>query len=224
MWRHPKSRSLEYNSLDLWVEMAEIAERGRFDAIFMADVFGLYGEFRGSWDAIAEHAVQFPVSDPSVLISAMAYATEHLGFVYTNSVLQQHPFAFARAASTLDHLTRGRIGWNVVTSVSRNGSRSMGLPTIVDHDERYRWAAEYLEVTYKLWEGSWEDGAVVQDRATGVMSDPRKIHKINHEGERYRVEGPHLVEPSPQRTPTLSRPELPRPERLSPRAMPKACS
>ncbi|MEV0685289.1 LLM class flavin-dependent oxidoreductase [Nocardia sp. NPDC050378] len=203
MWRHPESRSLEYNDLDLWVDMARIAERGKFDAIFMADIFGLYGEFRGSWDAIAEHAVQFPVSDPSMLISAMAHATSDLGFIYTNSILQQHPFSFARSASTLDHLTKGRIGWNVVTSVSKNGSRSMGLPSIVEHDERYRWAQEYVEVTYKLWEGSWEDDAMVKDRAAGVMSDPRKIHKINHKGERYSVEGPHLVEPSPQRTPTL---------------------
>ncbi|QIX53631.1 LLM class flavin-dependent oxidoreductase [Rhodococcus sp. DMU1] len=203
MWRHPESRAIEYNSLDLWVEMAKIAERGKLDGIFIADIFGLYGEFRGSWDVIAERAVQFPVSDPSVLISAMAHATEDVGFVYTSSILQAHPFSFARAASTLDHLTKGRIGWNVVTSVSKNGSRSMGLPTIVDHDERYRWAEEYTEVTYKLWEGSWEDEAVVKDRDTGLFSDPRKIHKINHVGERYSVEGPHLVEPSPQRTPVL---------------------
>lgn len=203
MWRHPQSRALDYTSLDLWVEMAQLAERGQLDAVFMADVFGLYGEFRGGWDIIAEHAVQFPVNDPSVLISAMAHATSNLGFVYTNSVLQQHPFAFARTASTLDHLTKGRVGWNMVTSVSKNGSRSVGLPTITDHNERYRWVEEYAEVTYKLWEGSWEDDAYVADRATGLMSDPRKIHKINHEGQRYSVEGPHLVAPSPQRTPVL---------------------
>jgi FMN-dependent oxidoreductase (nitrilotriacetate monooxygenase family) len=202
-WRHPESRSLDYNNLDLWVEIAQLAERGKMDAIFFADVFGMYESFGGTTDGIIKNAVQFPISDPSTLISAMSHATKHLGFVYTNSVLQQHPFTFARTISTLDHLTKGRVGWNVVTSVSKNGSHSMGLETITDHDERYRWAEEYSEVTYKLWEGSWEDGAVIRDVKSGVYTDPRKVHKINHVGKRYSVEGPHLVEPSPQRTPVL---------------------
>lgn len=202
-WRHPASRSLDYNNLDLWVEVAQLAERGKMDAIFFADVFGMYESFGGSADGIIKNAVQFPVSDPSTLISAMSHATKHLGFIYTNSVLQQHPFSFARVISTLDHLTKGRVGWNIVTSFSKNGSRSMGLESITDHDERYRWAEEYAEVTYKLWEGSWEDGAVIRDVKSGVYADPSKVHKINHVGKRYSVEGPHLVEPSPQRTPVL---------------------
>lgn len=202
-WRHPASRSLDYNNLDLWVEIAQLAERGKMDAIFFADVFGMYEGFGGTTDGIIKNAVQFPISDPSMLISAMSHATKDLGFIYTNSVLQQHPFAFARAISTLDHLTKGRVGWNVVTSISKNGSRSMGLETITDHDERYRWAEEYSEVAYKLWEGSWEDGAVIRDVKSGLYADPRKVHKINHVGKRYSVEGPHLVEPSPQRTPVL---------------------
>lgn len=202
-WRHPESRSLDYNNLDLWVEIAQLAERGKMDAIFFADVFGMYESFGGTADGIIKNAVQFPISDPSTLISAMSHATKNVGFIYTNSVLQQHPFAFARTISTLDHLTKGRVGWNVVTSVSKNGSRSMGLETITDHDERYRWAEEYSEVTYKLWEGSWEDGAVLRDVKSGIYADPRKVHKINHVGKRYSVEGPHLVEPSPQRTPVL---------------------
>jgi FMN-dependent oxidoreductase (nitrilotriacetate monooxygenase family) len=202
-WRHPDSRSLEYNNLDLWVELAQMAEHAKMDAIFLADVFGLYEGYGGSVDGVIENAVQFPTSDPAMLISAMSHATKNLGFVYTNSVLQQHPFAFARAISTLDHLTRGRVGWNIVTSFSGNGSRSMGLESATDHDDRYRWAEEYCEVTYKLWEGSWEDGAVVRDLARGVYADPRRVHKINHVGQRYSVEGPHLVEPSPQRTPVL---------------------
>jgi FMN-dependent oxidoreductase (nitrilotriacetate monooxygenase family) len=199
-WRKPGCESVDYNNLDMWVELAKLAESAKIDGLFFADVFGLYA---GPLETIARHAIQFPISDPSMLISAMAYATKNLGFVYTNSVLQAHPFAFARAISTLDHLTKGRVGWNVVTSASDNGSRSMGLPSIVDHDERYRWAEEYIEVVYKLWEGSWEDGAIVKDAATGVYADASKIHKIHHKGERYSVEGPHLVEPSPQRTPVL---------------------
>jgi FMN-dependent oxidoreductase (nitrilotriacetate monooxygenase family) len=202
-WRHPESRSLEYNNLDLWVELAQMAEQARMDGIFIADVLGLYEGYGGTVDGVIEHAVQFPTSDPAMLISAMSHATKDLGFMYTNSVLQQHPFAFARAASTLDHLTNGRVGWNIVTSFSKNGSRSMGLESVTDHDERYRWAEEYCEVAYKLWEGSWEDGAVIRDKARGAYADPRKVHKINHVGQRYSVEGPHLVEPSPQRTPVL---------------------
>jgi FMN-dependent oxidoreductase (nitrilotriacetate monooxygenase family) len=202
-WRHPQSRSLDYNDLDLWVELAQLAERGKMDGIFIADVFGMYESFGGTTDGIIKNAVQFPISDPGVIISAMAHATKHLGLIYTNSVLQQHPFVFACAISTLDHLTKGRVGWNIVTSASKHGSRCMGLETITDHDERYRWAEEYAEVTYKLWEGSWEDGAVIRDVERGIYADPCKVHKINHVGKRYSVEGPHLVEPSPQRTPVL---------------------
>lgn len=202
-WRMPQSRGVDYNDLSMWVDLARTAERAKVDAIFFADVFGLYGDHGGTWEALARHAIQFPISDPSMLISAMAHATSDLSYIYTNSVLQQHPFSFARGISTLDHLTRGRVGWNIVTSASANGSRSMGLPNITDHDERYRWADEYVDVTYKLWEGSWEDEAVLADRDAGVYADPARIHKINHVGERYSVEGPHLVEPSPQRVPAL---------------------
>lgn len=203
MWRHPDAKWTSYTDLEVWTDFAKTAERGMFDAVFFADVFGLHTKFAGSHDPIMEKALQFPVNDPSVMVSAMAAATENLGFVYTNSCLQQHPFNFARVMSTLDHLTKGRMGWNIVTSFSENGSRSMGLETMVEHDERYVWAAEYAEVTYKLWESSWEDDAVIQDRENSKYIDPAKIHKINHVGKRYNVEGPHLVQPSPQRTPVL---------------------
>jgi FMN-dependent oxidoreductase (nitrilotriacetate monooxygenase family) len=203
MWRHPESRSTEYNDLNLWVELAQLAERHHFDAIFIADNFGMYPPVGGSSDIVVEHALQFPTSEPAMLVSAMAHATKELGIVYTNSVLQQHPFAFARQISTLDHLTKGRIGWNMVSSFSENGFRSMGLDGFVEHDERYKWLEEYVEVVYKLWEGSWVDGAVLRDKDAGIYADPRKVRKINHSGNRYKVEGPHLVEPSPQRTPVL---------------------
>jgi FMN-dependent oxidoreductase (nitrilotriacetate monooxygenase family) len=203
LWRHPDSRALEFNDLQFWVDLAKLAERGKMDTIFWADVFGLYGDFRGSWKGIPEHAVQFPINDPTTLVSALALATEHLGFVFTNSIIQSHPFPFARMISSLDHLTKGRVGWNIVTNASKNGARSMGQEDVVAHDERYRWADEYIDVTYKLWEQSWEDGAVIRDIETGRYADPSRVHKINHVGERYKVEGPHLVEPSPQRTPVL---------------------
>ncbi|MET4901171.1 NtaA/DmoA family FMN-dependent monooxygenase [Paenarthrobacter sp. CC6] len=203
MWRHPESRATEYNDLGLWVELAQLAERHHFDAIFIADNFGMYPPVGGSSDVVIERALQFPISEPAMLVSAMAHATKDLGIVYTNSVLQQHPFAFARQMSTLDHLTNGRVGWNMVSSFNANGFRSMGMDGFVDHDERYTWLEEYVEVVYKLWEGSWADGAVLKDRDTGIYADPSKVRKINHLGKRYSVEGPHLSEPSPQRTPVL---------------------
>ena len=144
-----------------------------------------------------------PSNDPSVLASAIAYATEHLGIAFTASILQEHPFNFARRISTLDHASKGRIAWNIVTNYLPNASRNFGLEGLTKHDERYAWADEYVDVTYKLWEGSWDEDALLQDRVTGIHADYDKVHRINHEGPRYRVEGPHLVSPSPQRTPLL---------------------
>ncbi len=138
-----------------------------------------------------------------MLASAIAYATEHLGIAYTASILQEHPFNFARRVSTLDHASKGRVAWNIVTNYLPNASRNFGLEGLTKHDERYAWADEYVDVTYKLWEGSWEEDALVQDRESGIHAHYDKVHRINHEGPRYKVEGPHLVSPSPQRTPLL---------------------
>lgn len=202
-WRLPDAGQADYNSLDHWVDLARLLERGRFDAIFFADVAGLYGDYRGGYRKYVESGLQVPSNDPSVLASAIAYATEHLGIAITSSVVQEHPFNFARRISTLDHLTGGRVAWNIVTSHIENTFRNFGHERIVPHDERYAWAEEYLDVVFKLWEGSWDEGALLQDRERGIHADADKVHKINHVGERYSVEGPHLVAPSPQRTPLL---------------------
>jgi FMN-dependent oxidoreductase (nitrilotriacetate monooxygenase family) len=113
------------------------------------------------------------------------------------------PYLLARRFSTLDHLTEGRIGWNIVTGYLDSAARAMGLTEQIAHDERYDRADEYLDVVYKLWEGSWEEDAVVRDRAARVFADPHKVHKVQHHGRYYNVEGYHLSEPSPQRTPVL---------------------
>jgi FMN-dependent oxidoreductase (nitrilotriacetate monooxygenase family) len=202
-WRRADTRQTEFHTLDPWLELVRILERGTFDSVFFADVVGLYDDFNGGWDTHVTEGLQIPNHDPSALVSALAAATEHLGIVITSSVLQDHPFSFARKISTLDHLSGGRIGWNIVTSALRNSARNFNLPDRVDHDSRYEWAEEYTEVVYKLWEGSWDDGALIQDRERGIHADPSKIHKINHRSARYSVEGPHLSAPSPQRTPVL---------------------
>ncbi|WP_020498704.1 LLM class flavin-dependent oxidoreductase [Sciscionella marina] len=202
LWRHPEARQHEFNDLEHWVSLAKTLERGGFDFIFFADVIGLYGDYRGDFRKYAETGLQIPSNDPTVIASAIAYATERIGIALTSSILQQHPFNWARQLSTLDHASNGRIAWNIVTSALANAHRNFGLDDLTPHEQRYRWADEYLEVTYKLWEGSWEDDALVGDK-TGVHALYEKIHKIDHIGERYRVEGPHLVSPSPQRTPVL---------------------
>jgi FMN-dependent oxidoreductase (nitrilotriacetate monooxygenase family) len=204
LWRHPDTKQLAYTELDTWIELAKLLERGRFDAIFLADVIGLYGDFRGGWDTYVREGLQIPSNDPSALISALAHVTEHLGLAFTSSIIQEHPFNFARRVSTLDHLSKGRVAWNIVTNALANGARNFGFDDLTEHDERYRWAEEYVEVAYKLWEGSWEDDALLRDVKNGVHAIPGKIHKIHHHGRRYRVEGPHLVAPSPQRTPFLA--------------------
>ncbi|WP_122688451.1 LLM class flavin-dependent oxidoreductase, partial [Pseudomonas viridiflava] len=102
-----------------------------------------------------------------------------------------------------DHLTKGRAGWNIVTSYLESGAKNLGQKTLTEHDARYDFAEEYLEVCYKLWEGSWEEGAILRDRERRVFSDPSKIHEIRHVGKHFQVPGIHLCEPSPQRTPVL---------------------
>ncbi|WP_072804250.1 LLM class flavin-dependent oxidoreductase [Rhodococcoides yunnanense] len=202
-WTREDSRQTEFHTLDPWLELVGVLERGKIDAIFFADVIGLYDDYRGGWDTHVTEGLQIPNHDPSTIASALAAATTDLGIVVTSSVLQDHPFSFARKISTLDHLSGGRIGWNIVTSALENSARNYGLDNREEHDRRYDWAEEYAEVVYKLWEGSWEDDALVQDRAKSIHADPNKIHKIHHRGERYSVEGPHLSAPSPQRTPVI---------------------
>ena len=203
LWRHPKDRAWQYKDLDYWTDLAKLLERGKFDGVFIADVIGIYDVLGGNGDAAIRQAAQVPVNDPLALITPMALVTEHLGFGLTASLTFEHPYPFARRLSTLDHLTKGRIGWNIVTAYLDSGARNLGQKALSDHDARYDYADEYLEVLYKLFEGSWEDGAVVRDRETGLFTDPRKVHEIRHQGKHFQVPGIHLCEPSPQRTPVL---------------------
>lgn len=203
LWGRADTRQLEYASLDPWVDLARILEKGKFDALFLADVVGVYDNYKGGSDTSIREAMQIPVNDPSLLIPAMAHATEHLGFAFTGSILAEQPYNFARRVSTLDHLTSGRIAWNIVTSYLSSAASNLGYGELPRHDDRYDRGDDYLDVLYKLWEDSWEDDAVVRDTRSGTYADPSKVHMINHEGPYYTVPGPHLCEPSPQRTPVL---------------------
>ena len=203
LWRHPRDRSVEYTSLDYWTGLARLLERGLFDGLFLADILGVYDVYRGSADPAIEQAVQVPVGDPLLLIPAMAAVTTHLGFGVTANLSYEPPFPFARRMSTLDHLTRGRIGWNIVTGYLDSAARAMGLERQRTHDDRYDVADEYMRVVYALWEGSWAEDAVLRDRAAGRFADPARVRVVHHSGPHYRVDAVHLCEPSPQRTPVL---------------------
>ncbi|MED3763387.1 LLM class flavin-dependent oxidoreductase [Ureibacillus terrenus] len=203
LWRHPEDQAHKYKDIEYWVELAKILEKGRFDGLFIADVIGIYDVYGNNKETTVREATQVPVNDPILLVSAMAHATKHLGFGITCSTTFEHPYPFARRMSTLDHLTKGRIAWNIVTSYLESGTKNIEIGDKFQHDKRYQIADEYLEVCYKLWEGSWEDGAVLRDKETGVFTDPTKVHEIQHHGEFFNVPGIHLCEPSPQRTPVL---------------------
>ena len=203
LWRHPESRALEFNRLGYWQDVARILERGLFDALFIADSLGVFDIYADSPDAALRSAVQVPKHDPAVLVPALAAVTEHLGFGITSSTSYEHPFTLARRFSTLDHLTQGRIAWNIVTGYAPSSARAMGAGEVKAHDLRYDIADEFLEASYKLWEASWEDGALLADKSGPDFIDPTRVHRIVHHGEHFTVDGIHLVDPSPQRTPFL---------------------
>jgi FMN-dependent oxidoreductase (nitrilotriacetate monooxygenase family) len=203
LWRHPTSQSHRYKELSFWTELAMTLERGKFDGLFIADALGVLDVYRGSPDQTLREGLQTPTDDPLLAVSAMAAVTRHLGFGITVSSLYEQPYLFARKMTTLDHLTQGRIGWNIVTSALDSAARNLGREAQIEHDERYAMTDEFMEVVYKLWEGSWEDDAVVHDRVAGIYADPAKVHPIGHKGRYYSVPGIFLCEPSRQRTPVL---------------------
>ena len=203
LWTHPNDRSWRYKDLEYWQDIARILERGIFDGIFIADVIGYYDVYKGSNHHALHQGVQIPVNDPIQLAAPIALATEHLGIGITASTSFEHPYTFARRIATADHHTKGRVGWNIVTSYLESGARNIGEGGLRRHDNRYDVAAEYLEVIYKLLEGSWEEGAVVRDRHARIFVHPEKVHEIGHKGKYFDVPGYSLTEPSPQRTPVL---------------------
>lgn len=203
LWRHPDDHARDYNTIDYWVNLAKTLEKGLFDGLFIADVLGTYDVYGASNEATLRAGTQVPVNDPILLVSAMAQVTKHLGFGVTAGTAYEHPYPFARRLATIDHLTNGRVGWNVVTGYLPSAAQNLGDTNQLPHDERYDRADEYLEVVYKLLEGSWEDDAVQYDKDSGVFTDPNKVHPINHHGKYFNVPGIAITEPSKQRTPVI---------------------
>ncbi len=202
-WTNPRDRAINYLDIEHWAELARLLERGKFDGVFIADVLGNLDIYGGNADAAIRAGGWTPCNDPMMLVPVMAAVTKHLGFGITGNLSYEQPYMFARRMSTLDHLTKGRLGWNIVTGYLDSAAKACGLPSQLPHAERYEAAEEYMEIMYKLWEGSWEDGAVIRDREQKIYALPEKVHKISHEGRYYKMDGIHRSEPSIQRTPVL---------------------
>ncbi|KUJ12616.1 Nitrilotriacetate monooxygenase component A/pristinamycin IIA synthase subunit A [Mollisia scopiformis] len=204
LFKYPNDKGRSYNDVKHWMSLAQKLEKAKFHAMFFADVLGGYDVYNGpaNLDATIPAASQFPINDPLYSVPAMAAVTESIGFGVTASTTYESPYAMARKFSTVDHLSNGRVAWNIVTSYLDSAARNFGLDTQIEHDKRYEIAHEYLDVTYKLWEGSWRDDAVT-NAPKDSYADSRGVRQINHKGEHFNVPGPHICEPSRQRTPFL---------------------
>ncbi|KAK6457061.1 luciferase-like domain-containing protein [Scheffersomyces xylosifermentans] len=204
LWKHPKDKSRNYNTIEYWTYLAQLLEKGKFNGIFIADVLGGYDVYNGprNLTGAAISGAQWPVNEPSAVVSAMAAVTKKLSFGVTFSTISEAPYHLARRLATLDHLTNGRIGWNVVSGYLDSASRNLlnGTPLLA-HDERYVHAEEYIKVIYELFLSSWADDAV--ELKNGVFTNPDKIREINFEGKYFKVPGPQITEPSPQRMPVV---------------------
>ncbi|MEG1157031.1 MAG: LLM class flavin-dependent oxidoreductase, partial [Acinetobacter sp.] len=154
LWTHPRDESHRFNELSYWTDLAQTLEQGLFDGLFIADITGVYDVYQNGLDLTLKESIQLPSHDPSTLVSAMAAVTQHLGFGVTVNLSYESPYQFARRFASLDHLTHGRIGWNIVTGYLDSAERLIGQKGLKDHDLRYEQAEEFLELCYKFWEGS----------------------------------------------------------------------
>lgn len=203
LWTHPRDESHRFNELSYWTDLAKTLETGLFDGLFIADITGVYDVYQNNIDLTLKESIQLPSHDPSTLVSAMAAVTQHLGFGITVNLSYESPYQFARRFASLDHLTQGRIGWNIVTGYLDSAERLIGHQGLKEHDLRYEQAEEFLQLCYKFWEGSWENDAVQKDKINRIFTDPQKVHQIQHQGRFYQSEGVFQVAPSMQRTPVL---------------------
>lgn len=206
LWQHPSDTSSSFNTLQHWTSLAQLLERGSFHGIFIADVLGGYDVYNGPKNLrpAIKSGAQWPVNEPLSVVPAMAAVTKSLGFGVTISTSYEQPYHLARRLSTVDHLTQGRVGWNVVTGYLDSAARNLtNGADQADHDERYAICEEYMDVVYALWNSSWRSDAVKLDRKTGTYTDPDLVREINHEGKYFKVPGPHICAPSPQRTPVI---------------------
>ena len=198
-WVYPEDKIRhQWWEMPYWEEIAATLERGSFDALFFADNIGGYGQ-----DATSiRTGFHFPLLDPTIIVPRLAAKTERLGYVVTMSTTFTSPYQLARAMQTLDHVTEGRIGWNIVTSVNPHEGDNVGVP-LPGHDERYERAHEFMDAVYALWD-SFEPDALVMDHERRIMVDPDKVHRVDFAGRWHRTAGPLCVMPGPQGRPVLA--------------------
>ncbi|QKT06694.1 LLM class flavin-dependent oxidoreductase [Gordonia sp. X0973] len=201
-WRHPGSET-DYFGPDHYHRVGRILERGTFDFAFFADLLAAPVRFGGDQSEPFRRGTQAAATiDPSLVAASIGAVTSRLGIAVTKSTTYFHPYEVARVFGSLDHLTRGRIAWNIVTSLSQAEAQNFGFDEHVEHDRRYELAEEFVSTAVKLW-SSWEVDAVTADKKTGVWADPSKIHTIDHVGDHYRSRGPLNQPRSPQHRPVL---------------------
>jgi N-acetyl-S-(2-succino)cysteine monooxygenase len=192
-WRHPRTDPSRLTDVRHFVELARIAERGRLDSVFFAD--GLYVGPNVKHNIMA-------VFEPITLLAAIATGTEHIGLIATASTSYHEPYNLARAFASVDHISGGRAGWNIVTSASDAEARNFNRSAAASHADRYRRAAEFVDVALGLWD-SWEPDALVRDPASGIFADTDRVHPVDHAGEHFSVQGPLNSPRSPQGRPLL---------------------
>lgn len=200
-WRHPDSRN-DSTSAAFYQRIAQILEEGKFDLGFFDDRLAMPDMYGGDHAHTVQHGIRCVKLDPLITLMAMGMATTRLGLGATRSTTYFEPFDTARQFMTLDHMTNGRAAWNVVTSFNDGEAMNMGQDHHVEHDLRYDMADEFLEVVQGHWD-AWEDGAVVQDKATGLFAHPEKVHRLDHKGKFYKSRGPFTVPRSPQGHPVV---------------------
>jgi long-chain alkane monooxygenase len=204
LWRMPGSwvGYPYYGTSEFYEDLARVAERGVMDMLFFGDTGSTSEDYGGSHEAVVRYGAKWPRHDMTPMIPLMAKAASGVGFALTLSTTYHHPFHCARLFNALDHVTRGRMAWNAVTSAYKNEAANYGFDEMMDHDERYVRAHEFLDVAFKLW-NSIEPDALVLDREKGIYADPKKVHRIDHRGRYFNVRGPLPALPSPQRRPVV---------------------
>ncbi len=202
-WARPGSWvGLDFPDVRMYTQLAHTAERAGVDMLFFGDGSGIPSTWRGSIEPAVEWGIQWPRHDMSPVIAAMSTATERIGFGLTYSSTFMHPFYVARLLNSLDHVTGGRIAFNVVASTRGADAANYGYAELMDHDLRYERMEEFINVCRALWDSVAPD-AIVRDRATGRFADPAKVRPIDHSGRFFTVKGPLASVPSPQRHPVI---------------------
>ena len=201
-WRHPESAVDDLLSPGRYEHIARVLEAARFDALFFADILGIYDLYGGTFDTMAGRGGQVCLLDPAVVLPMMARVTERIGLGLTYSSTFNHPYGIARMLGSLDHLSGGRAAWNVVASTSTLEARNFGMDEMPGRSRRYDRADEVLEACCALW-NSWEEGALLFDKASGAFADPAKIHYADYAGQWVRSRGPLTTPRSPQGRPVI---------------------